>query len=87
MEKLFIENVLHAPAELPELTGPVGSEKRVAELYFRVQERLVRRGMSAVALRLDERGAWEMQLSSGIRVRFGARMVDMRMNRFFCGTG
>lgn len=81
--ELFIENVAHAPAELPLLSGPQGSQRRVAEMYFRIQERLERRGMSAVSLRLDNRGAWEMQLISGIRVRLGARMVEDRLNRFF----
>jgi cell division protein FtsQ len=81
--ELFIENVSHAPAELPLLSGPHDSERRVAEMYFRVQERLERRGMAAVSLRLDDRGAWEMQLISGIRVRLGARMVETRLDRFF----
>jgi len=81
--ELFIENILHAPAELPLLSGPLGSERRVAKMYFRAQERLERRGMAAVSLRLDDRGAWEMQLISGIRVRLGARMVETRLDRFF----
>ncbi len=81
--ELFIENVTHAPAELPLLSGPRGTERRVAEMYFRVEERLERRGMAAVSLRLDDRGAWEMQLISGIRVRLGARMVETRLDRFF----
>ena len=81
--ELFIENVSHAPAELPLLSGPRGSERRVAEMYFRVEERLERRGMTVVILQLDQRGAWEMQLISGIRVRLGARMVDIRLDRFF----
>jgi len=81
--ELFIENVSHAPAELPLLNGPHGSERRVAEMYFYVQERLERRGMSAVSLRLDDRGAWEIQLISGIRVRLGARMIETRLDRFF----
>ena len=81
--ELFIENVSHAPAELPLLSGPQGSERRVAEMYFGIQERLERRGMAAVSLRLDDRGAWELQLISGIRVRLGARMVETRLDRFF----
>ena len=81
--ELFIQNIMHAPAELPLLSGPRGSEHRVADMYFRLEERLERRGMTAISLRLDDRGAWEMQLISGIRVRFGARMVETRLNRFF----
>jgi len=81
--ELFIENVVHAPVELPLLNGPQGTEQRVATMYFRIQERLERRGMAAVSLQLDDRGAWEMQLISGIRVRFGARKVEARLERFF----
>ncbi len=81
--ELFIENVAHAPAELPLLSGPRGTERRVAEMYFRIEERLQRRGMTALSLQLDDRGAWEMQLTSGVRVRLGARTVETRLERFF----
>ena len=81
--ELFIENIAHAPVELPLLSGPQGTERRVAQMYFEVEERLERRGMAAVSLRLDDRGAWEMQLIGGIRVRLGARMVETRLDRFF----
>jgi len=75
--------VSHAPAELPLLSGPGGTERRVAEMYFGIEARLQRRGMTAVSLQLDDRGAWEIQLISGIRVRLGARMVETRLDRFF----
>ncbi|MDP6674547.1 MAG: FtsQ-type POTRA domain-containing protein [Gammaproteobacteria bacterium] len=81
--ELFIENISHAPVELPLLSGPKGTEQRVAEMFFRVEARLERRGLAAVSLQLDDRGAWEMQLTSGIRVRLGARMVETRLDRFF----
>ena len=35
-------------------------------------------GMRIAALRLDERGAWEMDLDSGVTVRLGRREVDAR---------
>jgi cell division protein FtsQ len=80
---LFVEEAQHVPAELPRLTGPAGSERRVAKMFFRIEQRLEQRGMAAVALRLDQRGAWEVQLSSGIRVRLGASFVEQRLDRFF----
>ena len=52
-------------------------------MFFRINRRLEQRGMAAVALRLDQRGAWEVQLSSGIRVRLGASFVEQRLDRFF----
>jgi len=81
--ELFVEDANHVPVELPRLAGPEGSERRVAAMYFRVQERLEQRGMAATSLRLDNRGAWELQLSNGIRVRLGATAVEHRLNRFF----
>ncbi len=81
--ELFIEDAAHIPAELPLLRGPRGTERRVAELYFSIEERLERRGMAAVSLQIDERGAWQMQLTGGIRVRLGAWMVEARLERFF----
>lgn len=81
--ELFVAKASHIPAELPQLHGPEGSEQRVAEMYFRIEERLEQRGLAAVALYLDSRGAWEMQLLNGIRVRIGARSVEERIDGFF----
>ena len=38
--------------------------------------------MRIAALRLDERGAWELDLDSGVTVRLGRRQVDERIDRF-----
>ncbi len=81
--ELFVAEAQHVPAELPRLLGPRGTEGRVAEMFFAIEERLEQRGMAAVALQLDQRGAWELQLSSGIRVRLGASFVAERLDRFF----
>lgn len=81
--ELFVDEVQHVPAELPRLSGPVGTERRVSQMFFSIREQLEQRGMSAVALHLDERGAWEVRLSSGIRVRLGASFVDQRLDRFY----
>lgn len=81
--ELFVAKASHIPAELPKLYGPQGSEERVAQMYYRIEERLEQRGLAAVALYLDSRGAWEMQLLNGIRVRIGARAVEQRINGFF----
>jgi len=81
--ELFVDDATHLPAELPKLLGPEGSEARVAEMFFRIEKRLEQRGLAAVSLHLDKRGAWEMQLNNGIRVRFGARFIDDRIDRFF----
>jgi cell division protein FtsQ len=80
--QLFVREAAHVPAELPRLNGPDGTESEVAERYLAVQGRMLEAGMRIAALRLDERGAWEMDLDSGVTVRLGRRDVDERLDRF-----
>jgi len=80
--ELFVRSATHVPAELPHLSGPEGTESQVAQRYLSVQGRMLEAGMRIAALRLDERGAWEMDLDSGVTVRLGRREVDERIDRF-----
>lgn len=81
--ELFVTDSSHIPAELPRLHGPAGSERQVARQYFLIEQRLEQRGLAAVALDLDARGAWTLQLNNGVQVRLGARDIDQRLERFF----
>lgn len=80
--ELFVRAAAHVPAELPRLSGPEGTESQVAQRYLSSQGRMLEAGMRIAALRLDERGAWEMDLDSGVTVRLGRRDVDERLDRF-----
>jgi cell division protein FtsQ len=80
--ELFVRQAAHVPAELPRLSGPDGTESQVAQRYLAVQGRMLEAGLRIAALRLDERGAWEMDLDSGVTVRLGRREVDERLDRF-----
>ena len=80
--ELFVTEARHIPPELPQLSGPDGTERLVAERYLAAQGRLVEAGMRLTALRLDARGAWELDLDSGITVRLGRRQVDDRFEKF-----
>jgi cell division protein FtsQ len=80
--ELFLRSASHVPAELPRLNGPEGTESQVAQRYLSAQGRMLEAGMRIAALRLDERGAWEMDLDSGVTVRLGRRDVDERIERF-----
>jgi cell division protein FtsQ len=80
--ELFVRSATHVPAELPHLSGPEGSQSQVAQRYLAVQGRMLEAGMRIAALRLDARGAWEMDLDSGVTVRLGRRDVDDRIERF-----
>ena len=80
--ELFAEGVRHPPPELPRLNGPAGTEWQVAQRYLAIQGRLSGLGLQVAGLRLDARGAWELDLSTGVTVRLGRRQVDERMDRF-----
>lgn len=84
--RLFVREATHVPAELPRLSGPEGAESQVADRYLSAQGRMLEAGMRIAALRLDERGAWEMDLDSGVTVRLGRRDVDARLDRFIRTT-
>src|SRR5271165_4746589 len=80
--ELFVRSAAHVPAELPHLSGPDGTESQVAQRYLAVQGRMLEAGMRVAALRLDERGAWELDLDNGVTVRLGRREVEERIDRF-----
>jgi cell division protein FtsQ len=84
--ELFVRSANHLPAELPRLSGPEGSESTVAQRYLAIQGRMLEVGLRIAALKLDERGAWEMELDNGVMVRFGRREVDERIDRFIHTT-
>jgi cell division protein FtsQ len=80
--ELFITGARHIPLELPRLSGPEGTETTVARRYLAAQGRLVEAGMRLAALRLDARGAWELDLDNGVTVRLGRKQVDERFDTF-----
>jgi cell division protein FtsQ len=80
--ELFDRAAAHVPSELPRLSGPAGTETEVAQEYLSAAARMSEAGLRIAALRLDERGAWELDLDSGITVRLGRRDVDARLDRF-----
>jgi cell division protein FtsQ len=80
--ELFIEDERHIPAELPRLRGPQGSEQRVAETYLQMRDELAQAGHGLAAVRLDERGAWQIELDDGMGVRFGRDHLQARFARF-----
>jgi cell division protein FtsQ len=79
---LFLRNARYVPPELPLLEGPDGSEGIVAQLYLDAQGHLLEAGVRLAGVRLDERGAWELELSNGVRVRLGRLAVTDRLDRF-----
>jgi len=80
--ELFLTGARHIPAELPRLSGPEGSAAQVASRYLAVRGPLIEAGLDLAAVRLDARGAWQLTLTNGIRVRLGRRAVDERLALF-----
>ncbi len=79
---VFANSAHFVPPELPQLAGPSGTEAEVVMRYLSLQGHIVESGLRLAALRLDGRGAWELQLDNGVSVRFGRKQVDERFARF-----
>lgn len=80
--ELFAADMRHIPPELPQLSGPDGTQSVVAQRYLAMHGRLLEAGMRLTALRLDARGAWEFDLDNGVRVRLGRKRMDERFETF-----
>ena len=79
---LFATGVSRFPPGLARLSGPDGSAAEVTQRYLAMQRRIGQASLSITALRLDARGAWQLQLSNGITVRLGRSQVDERFEKF-----
>lgn len=80
--ELFATDERHIPPELAQLSGPEGKEAEVARFYLAAEGRLQQAGLRLTAMRLDARGAWELDLANGVTVRLGRRQVDERFEKF-----
>ncbi|HEY2340743.1 MAG TPA: cell division protein FtsQ/DivIB [Steroidobacteraceae bacterium] len=80
--ELFDADERHMPPELAQLEGPPGKESLVAQRYLAAEGRLLQAGLRLTAMRLDARGAWEIDLANGVIVRLGRRQVDERFEKF-----
>jgi cell division protein FtsQ len=80
--EIFVRDSRHLPTELPEFAGPPGDEARMTARYLAALPRLAAAGLRLSRLRLDERGAWEMELDNGVQLRLGRQQFDERFDRF-----
>lgn len=80
--ELFLPEARDLPADLPQLDGPEGTEGEVAKLYLDTYPRLLAVGLRLSNVTLDPRGAWDLALSNGVRVRLGRQDVNARLERF-----
>lgn len=79
---LFATGLSRFPAGLARLSGPDGSQAEVTRRYLAMQRRLAPAGLTITALRLDARGAWQLDFANRITVRLGRSQVDERFDKF-----
>lgn len=84
--EVFVRDSRHLPPELPEFSGPVGSEAEMTARYLDALPRLENAGLRLSRLRLDERGAWEIELDNGVQLRFGREQFNERFDRFIAAA-
>lgn len=78
---VFISEYLVA-GDLPQLYGPVGSERQVMTHYQRLNRALAKAGQSIEVLSLNKRGSLEFEDRSGVLVALGNVDVEQRMKRY-----
>jgi len=69
-------------AQLPHFAGPEGYERRVLEMYGRMQALLKPLKLGVGSLQLDARRTWRLQLSNGLTLEIGRGHPVQRVARF-----
>ncbi|GMQ87220.1 MAG: hypothetical protein BMS9Abin08_0419 [Gammaproteobacteria bacterium] len=69
-------------AQLPHLAGPEGYQRRVLEMYRRMQAIVKPLELGVGSLQLDARRTWRVQLSNGLTLEVGRNRPVQRIARF-----
>ncbi len=67
---------------LARLVGPETRRTEVLKAWQRMRAELADIGLDIDKLRLDERGAWTLELTNGTEVVLGRDLIDQRLARF-----
>ncbi len=67
---------------LTRLDGPEGRELEVFERWQRMRASLATQGLEIRSVALDPRGAWRLELASGLELLLGREDVSTRLERF-----
>lgn len=78
----FVPPDTRALQGLPQLSGPVGQERKVLEAYHQVCRILKPLGLQVTRFGLDERRAWHMLLDGSIELELGRANTWPRLHRF-----
>ncbi len=79
---LFQPDEREGALALPNLMGPSGTEKIVAEKYRQMVDMLTPLGLKVERLTMDERRAWSVELSNGLQMVLGRDDTHLRLLRF-----
>lgn len=79
--ELFEPDPRSLPPALPGLSGPDGLHLNVLASYRTMRDLLAAGGLRVQVLRLDERRAWSLILSSGVRIELGREYPIRRLQR------
>ena len=74
------------PAGLPTLEGDDRRAPEVAARYLQWRDDLMLVGHLIQTLAVDARGAWSLDLVSGVRLELGTEHVDQRLQRFLANA-
>lgn len=80
--QLFAPSDRNVAGPLPKLAGPDERLKDVVQQARSMVGRLTEQGLVLSGLRLEQRGAWTLELNNGIEVALGRGQVDQRFERF-----
>lgn len=71
-----------ASAELPTLSGPVGSNQEIAQQYQQFRAVLAPLQLKTASLSMSERRAWQLKLSTGLALELGRDQAPQRLEKF-----
>ncbi|MDN3681545.1 cell division protein FtsQ/DivIB [Vibrio tapetis subsp. quintayensis] len=79
---IFFADIASLDAEKVKLYGPEGSNHQVVEAWAKIDGLLEPLGLHVSSLVLNDRRAWQVILSSGIRLELGKEALEERVRRF-----
>jgi cell division protein FtsQ len=70
------------PAGLPLLSGPETTERLMLQSLMHIGDMLAPAGLRVAAIRIDDRGAWSVELDTGMVMHLGRTQIEERLRRF-----
>lgn len=80
--RLFTPDPVTVPRDLPQLTGPKGTNEAVTTTFIELGELLAPLGLTITGAEVSPRRAWRLELNNGLRLSLGRQELAGRMVRF-----